>query len=443
MRRTEALELLDRGAVAWNAWAEEAKQNLQNALSTSDRSWQKRAAEKCRIDFSSHVFNREVDFSGFLFPGYTDFKHAEFSDRAFFSGAIFSDDVEFDNASFAEGASFRGVKIEKNASFDNATIEKTAFFTSASIKKASFRSAVFCPETSFAVCRFKMAPDFSHSNFGENSTFAGATFANGATFNSAVFAGRSSFHSTMLNEARFVRCEFGSSVNFSSAKLEGAEFSFAKAPSANFQGCFFDERTKFGNANLRRAKMDNFGLACMADNGGITKGMRMQMFIKDDVAELRQSFGGFKTLLHLIFLTIFAFPYVWFVASRYSEASFAEGQPVESIALWDAFCRYVVNGGLNWQTGYQPHWTFLTFIVALLFNALRVVLLRKTMQLELSQNARELPEMFSLSKEVEFWGKPMGFTWGRLVSVNDILFWIQSAAVILSTFHFLTMRIPV
>lgn len=167
------------------------------------------------------------------------------------------------------------------------------------------------------------------------------------------------------------------------------------------------------------------------------------MDIKDDVAQLRQSFGGFKTLLHLIFLAVFAFPYVWFVVSRYAEASFAGEQHAETIALWDAFCRYVFNGGLNWQTGYQLHWTFLTFVVALLFNALRVLLLRKTMQLELSQSARELPEMFSLSEKVIFWGKPMGFTWGRLVWVNDILFWIQSAAVIFSTFHFLTMRVPV
>ncbi|WP_321829787.1 pentapeptide repeat-containing protein [Thalassovita sp.] len=443
MRREHALELLKKGPEEWNKWAEAAKKDLDVAVVSNNTDWKRRAEKECRIDFSSHIFSEDADFSNLKFPGVTDFRGATFKGPAVFTMAKFCDDVLFDNATFEHFANFPHTSFLKSLICHSVTFQGPVRFLDARIDKAEICNSEFVSDVAVVRTRIGFGSRLHVCNFNKTATFDHSLFARGVELCHLTFEKKVSFKHALLGDVYFQELVAMDSSDFGGAELSGVRFTNADLRGADFRGCHFDETTNFASAKLTGAIMENFGLACMTDNGGITKGMRMQMDIKDDVAELRQSFGGFKTLLHLIFLTVFAFPYLWFVVSRYAEASFAEGQHVKSIALWDAFCRYVVNGGLSWQAGYQLHWTFLTFIAALLFNALRVVLLRKTMLLELSQTARRLPEIFSLSEEVEFLGKPLGFTWGQLVKTNDFLFWVQGAAVLFSTFHFLTMRVPV
>ena len=63
--------------------------------------------------------------------------------------------------------------------------------------------------------------------------------------------------------------------------------------------------------------------------------------------------------------------------------------------LWQALWRFVFSGGIDWQTSATLHWSFFIFLFALTYNGLRVVLLVKTKNLELTQESSGLPARFS------------------------------------------------
>lgn len=194
-----------------------------------------------------------------------------------------------------------------------------------------------------------------------------------------------------------------------------------------------DRGTKFSSVKkVSGCQIDRFTLECLGEEyGGLTRGQRMQMKIIDDVVTLRSQYSGFWQWIHVCALLAFAAPYLWFLAQQWSEIRF-NPPASEGLRLWEAFARYVVNGGVGWREGWSPSWVLGLFTFSLLYNVLRGALLWKTKTLEMEELARGLPVKFSL---MESW-------WGFWLKAAGIGFGFNVLVVILHTAHFMWEKIP-
>ena len=97
------------------------------------------------------------------------------------------------------------------------------------------------------------------------------------------------------------------------------------------------------------------------------------------------------------------------------------------IPIWKAFARFIWNGGEDWETGFHlDPVSFGIFLFSLFYNLLRFVMVFKTAELVLTQEASGLPVPVSA----------LG-VWGRLVHIMEIGFCINVVLVLFHTFHFL------
>ena len=248
---------------------------------------------------------------------------------------------------------------------------------------------------------------------------------------------------TLLDDANLKRASLGRAdfqgaslirANLEGARLEGANFESTDLFAANLLGVSVDANTSFAGADVRGCIIDRQTLDLLEDNGGLSIGARSRMDIRDDVADLRLSFSGMRLWLHLFALMAFLFPYLAFIGQRYFEARFFNEAGSETVPLWKAIARYIWNGGQNWQTEFDLHWTFVTFVALCIYNIGRWLLLSKTVELEHRGQVSGLPVPFVLERE------PF---WNRLVKTMNWLFWIGLIILAFNTAHFLTQEVPI
>ncbi len=255
---------------------------------------------------------------------------------------------------------------------------------------------------------------------------------------------------------------------FTSADLGGTQFEEADLSGCNFMGVRFDSTTVLRRAKVKGARVDRHTLESLKDYGGLTPGDRMQMKILDGVSLLRSHYSGFWQYIHIFALVLFAYPYLWFVFYEYgfartgaadlgeqvrvvggtgahefeakvkSNPLFGGGGGEESyplpklkerktVPIWEAFCRFVWNGGTDWQKGFiLDKLSFGLFVFSFCYNLTRFVMVFKTKELELQQETTGLPVPVSA----------LGF-WGRMVHIMEIGFCINVVVVLVHTFHFL------
>lgn len=247
------------------------------------------------------------------------------------------------------------------------------------------------------------------------------------------------FGHARLSGARFIGSDLFQ-ADFNSAKCVGAHFvctidtanfSNANLTDADFSGSSAAVGTNFQSATVTNCRIERHTLESMHDYGRLTPGQRMDMEIVDGVATLRASYSGFLQWIHAAALTAFVFPYAYFVLSRWTLARFSNEDG--DITLLRALARYVWTGGSDWQTGqaFAPA-AFTVFVLSLIYNLLRFVMLWKTKTLELRQTASGLPVRFRLAGawnvfyQAAKWG-----LWGNLLLVGY------------HTYYFLGQRIPV
>lgn len=216
------------------------------------------------------------------------------------------------------------------------------------------------------------------------------------------------------------------------ANLRGAKFLRANLVESNLLDVQVDSATRFDDARVDGCRIYRHTLESLANYGGLASGDRMRMRIVDGLAVLRRSYSGFTQWLHLIALTVFLFPYAWFIVTHWVVARF-NLDAVEVIPFWKAILRFIWNGGVHWEVGWD--WNalpFSMFVVALLYNVLRLILLWKTKTLELQEQASGLPVPFTL----------LGW-WGRLYRASIVGLYINLLAVLAHTCHFLMQEIPI
>lgn len=215
--------------------------------------------------------------------------------------------------------------------------------------------------------------------------------------------------------------------------LSGASFHRAKLVGADLSGATFDYKTDFDGAETDGCTVNRYQLERLNDYGSLTVGNRMSMNIIDDVAQLRASYSGFSQWVHLAALVLFLFPYVWFVLVQWSNAEFLIPDAEAHMPLWKALLTFIYNGGVNWQSGFAFHLSFIAFIFMACFNFLRAMLLWKTKQLELQQESSGLPAMFSL----------VSTRWGITLKVAKWSFFAYLAIGLLNVGHFFTQDVPI
>ncbi len=259
----------------------------------------------------------------------------------------------------------------------------------------------------------------------DNTNLQAAVFTlshlNGASFRHCD-AQKAQFRDAECNAASFLE------VNCRDAKFNGAQLR-----KASFKGVTVNSETHFHKAIVEGCRIDRHTLESLNNYGGLTVGDRMGMLIDDDVATMRFSFGGFRGIIHLIGLIIFAAPYLWFIGRCWYVAEFMSGGPGESVTIIEALLRFVWSGGVGWQHGWMLNWyPFLLFAFALIYNVLRFRLLWKTKTLEHRQSVSGVPVRFSL----------LGI-WRMLYEAGRIGFYLNLAVVFLHTLHFLNQRFSI
>jgi uncharacterized protein YjbI with pentapeptide repeats len=262
------------------------------------------------------------------------------------------------------------------------------------------------------------------------------------------------------------------------ATLAGADLGGAILEEADITGCDLvgvrlDSTTVLRRARVAGARVDRHTLESLKDYGGLTPGDRMQMKILDGVSLLRSHYSGFWQWIHLFALLLFVYPYAWFVFSEYAIAQsgardleekvrlaagataiqweqslrdnplLRHGMKKESmvppvfprerleVPVWTAIGRFIWNGGKGWERGWSlDAVSFGIFVFSFLYNLLRFVMVFKTAELQLHQEATGLPVPVSA----------LGI-WGRLVHIMEVGFCINVVLVLVHTYHFLQLPI--
>jgi hypothetical protein len=236
-------------------------------------------------------------------------------------------------------------------------------------------------------------------------------------------------------------------ANFTRCNLRSAAFTESDLTGASFSAVDVNRSTTFQNLNgCNGCRIDRFVLACLGEsNGSLTDGNLMEMTVVDDVAQLRQQFGGIWGQLQALSLIVFVFPYFWFLIRQWSVAKFVTPHlKGETMALWEAMARFIVRGGVDWRSSWAINWLpFLTFLLILAYNVVRGVLLWKTKKLETEQQVKGLPALFSMEQPIAIPGGKSLRVWHWLYQANRYGFWLSFILIMLNAWHFLTMRIPV
>ena len=228
-----------------------------------------------------------------------------------------------------------------------------------------------------------------------------------------------------------------SEANLRNSDLVGTSFASTTLRDANMLDVNVDSTTNFESmGDLRRCFVGRYTMEYMSEH--VSKAKRMDLKVRDDIARLRSQYSGIWMWFHLLSLLTFCAPYVWFVCLHWVSAHLQEKTHIEAdfVALWEAVLRYVWNGGVGWREGWSlAVWSFGSFLLVLMYNMVRVVLLWKTKRLETVQEVSGLPVQFSLGIRFRFWNVMYQLTvYGYCVAI---------ALVVFNTMHFLSIPVPV
>lgn len=336
---------------------------------------------------------------------------------------------------------FTGLQIAdcsaNECSLEGATFER-CYFTQVHLSKINFKGSLFLDsrfersnltncnyyECSFRKCTFEACScegcDWYSSYFEDctlgtllktcrfgisahkNTTITGSAFDCDFTL--------AKLETCRLFRVHLVRCKFVR------AELHGCDLLFATMESTN----------EFVDARLLGTKIHRGTLDCLTP--GLTPAQLSSMQIQDDLALLRASYTGFMNVLHLVALAAFLLPYavyLWKISLRASARCDA-GQCEFVISR---FWHFIYSGGnMDHQIAC---WSVLAFAFALLYNGIRAVLLWKANKLELQRQATGFSPRFAL----DGW-------WGRLYWWSTSMFWVNIAALIVHSVHFMTRYLP-
>ncbi len=208
-------------------------------------------------------------------------------------------------------------------------------------------------------------------------------------------------------------------ANFRDAVLNAAILTGADA-----RGCSFSPGTNLKDATVTGLKVDRRALRMLGPaHAGLTDADLAALKVDDDQAKLTTHFGGFWSTLHLLALSIFLLPYLVFAVRSYVAAAIVPCVPPACRSLRWALWDYIATGG----SGSELDWVAITlFVLILLYNISRAMLVFKAKSLALAENAAGIPQQFVLRRQ--WWLAYQLCTW---------LVWVNAALVLVHALRFL------
>lgn len=196
-----------------------------------------------------------------------------------------------------------------------------------------------------------------------------------------------------LKHVSFFSCDLVE-VDFRSTHLDQCYFS-----RGSWDRLLVDEGTRFERCRTEKTIVPRALLSRLdKGRGGLGLSNLMDMEITDPVAELRSSFSGFWSWLHLAALFAFFVPYAVFILGRL--LGLGDHQSAD-VPLWSALARFVLTGGASHPSAITMAINLGTVLLLLAYNGARAVLLYKTKQLELEESITGLPARLPSGK----WGR--------------------------------------
>lgn len=236
-----------------------------------------------------------------------------------------------------------------------------------------------------------------------------------------------------ITSTEFINVELAG-ANFGGSTIRDCKFKGTALARSNFVSVNWNETVHFETlSDIRGAVFDQYALASLGKDSGLTVANLMDIQIIDDAAKLRNDFGGIWAIGHAVGLILFVYPYAKFLFLQSLNARFNPPDG-DSISLLSALSRFIVSGGQNWKSGWMVDYASLAvFVIYLTYNVARGTLLWKTKRLETEQEVSGLPVRFSLSDA----------PWRQCYMLVNFLFWIALPAVAYNTWHFLMQRVPI
>lgn len=340
-------------------------------------------------------------------------------------------DVDLRGATLT-GAHLQGADLT-SANLHTAKLD-TAILNQAILIDTNLTEAILCSatllQTVFDRTRVSQA-DFTSANLRKIS-FSGYVLRDVVFINAHLEQADFTNASLANTQLRGAHCDnaFFNNTNLQGAHLQGTFLLGASLQGADLRGAHVSVATTLRGARVEGCRIDRHTLESLEGHGGLTRGDRMRMIIEDGVATLRASYSGFWQWIHIVALTIFVSPYVFFVAECLIRERFGLDIEGARVTLRVGLGRFIVNGGENLDTWSLAPLVFAWFVFSLLYNLLRALLLWKTKTLELSEESSGLPAPFSLRG-----------TWLRLYKAAQWGFVANLVVVSLHTWHFLGTRV--
>ena len=219
-------------------------------------------------------------------------------------------------------------------------------------------------------------------------------------------------------------------ANLNLSDISGADFEEAILSHASLVKVTVDQKTVFTNIrNPTGCKITRLTLDSLENFGGLTVGNLSKMQVIDDVARLRQTFGGPWFWSHVCLVICFFLPYVWFIVERLLRA-YSAAPSAETISLGRSLWNFIWSGGVTWTKAELNAVSFICFVLFSLYNVLRITFLWKTARLETDQFVTKIPSDFSLDTSPY---------WNAAYVAVDWLKYLAILVALIHTYHFLSV----
>lgn len=185
------------------------------------------------VDFSGHVFDKNVDLSKAIFTGKANFRDVKFNGDNYFRITKFLGRTDLSQTIFTGKADFQGAEFNGKALFRATKFLGDAEFGHSTFLNVTFMNTLFNGETSFILTLFKNEANFYNVKFSE------------VLFLDVTFLGSVSFLGSNENKV------------FSNTKLTVFwDVIFKKPEEASFQMVDFS-KCSFTNTDLSRVELLN------------------------------------------------------------------------------------------------------------------------------------------------------------------------------------------
>ncbi len=253
------------------------------------------------------------------------------------------------------------------------------------------------------------------------------------------------------NESIFDRCRLNDSsaadgsysgTKFSRCELRVRKWNKVRFSRVWFINCSFQSQTVFEQCDWESLEVDrDFVDSLGPTRGGISDNEFRRYFkVVDSITDLRLAFGGWRRLLHITTILLFAAPYIGHMGKKLIESWMSDSAETESLA-W-SLARY----GLFGNKDHFNAGTLISVVTAIVFfayNAARAVLLVKSRNLEHQHEIQGIWPQFSIEDSVFGSKSNRPPKWRHLLTFVNYIAYLALASAAWHFLKLLSTRVPV